>query len=144
RWRLALGTERGRLLLQPGDGELRLWIEDGEGLRELARLPAFEPDAPATAVFGTLLTPASHDLPRWLLLPAGVALRRRLVLPAAAAERLRDVVGFEIDRQTPFAADEVAFDARMLGRREGDAQIEAELVAAPRRALQSAEAGLGD
>ena len=144
RWRLALGMERGRLLLQPEAGGLELRIEDGDGLRDLARLPAFERDAQAGAALATLLTPSSHDLPRWLLLPAGVALRRRLVLPAAAGERLRDVVGFEIDRQTPFAADEVAFDARALGRREGDGQIEAELVVVPRQSLQAAEAVLGD
>lgn len=144
RWRLALGMDRGRLLLQPDASGLQLRIEDSEGLRDLARLPAFEADAPAIAALTSLLTPASHDLPRWLLLPAGVALRRRLLLPAAAAERLRDVVGFEIDRQTPFAADEVAFDARLLGRREGDAQIDVELIAVPRSALRTAEDALGD
>ena len=81
---------------------------------------------------------ATLRLPRWLLLPAGSALRRRLPLPAAAAERLRDVVGFEIDRQTPFTVDAVAFDARVLGRRASEGQIDAELVAVPRTALRSA------
>jgi general secretion pathway protein L len=56
-------------------------------------------------------------------------------LPAAAIERLRDVVAFEIDRQTPFAADAVAFDARLLGRRDSDGQLDAELVVVPREAL---------
>ena len=83
------------------------------------------------------------DLPRWLLLPAGSSLRRRLPLPAAAVERLRDVVGFEIERQTPFAADAVAFDARVLGRREGSGAIDAELIAVPRAALDPQLAALG-
>jgi general secretion pathway protein L len=83
------------------------------------------------------------DVPRWLLLPAGSALRRRLSLPAAAAERLRDVVGFEIERQTPFAADAVAYDARVIGRREGDGPIDAELVVVPRAALDPQLAMLG-
>ena len=64
-------------------------------------------------------------------------------MPAAAAERLRDVVGFEIERQTPFAADAVAFDARVLARREGDGAIDAELVAVPRAALDPQLAALG-
>lgn len=145
RWRAALGLDRGRLLMQPDPAGLQLRLEDGDGLRDLARLPALDETGPsATASLLSLLTPASHDLPRWLLLPASVALRRRLTLPAAAAERLRDVVGFEIDRQTPFAAAEVAYDARVLGRREGDAQLDAELVAVPRTALSAADAALGD
>jgi general secretion pathway protein L len=82
------------------------------------------------------------DLPRWLLLPASAGLRRRLVLPAAAADRLRDVAGYEIDRQTPFAADAVAFDARVLGRR-GDGQMEVELVVVPRAKLDEQLAQLG-
>ena len=144
RWRLTLGMDRGRLLLQPGGGGVQLRLEDGEGLRDLARLPDLEPEVSATDTLLRLLAPASQDLPRWLLLPASVALRRRMLLPAAASERLRDVVGFEIERQTPFAADAVAFDARLVARRDGDAQIDAELIAVPRTALQSAEAALGD
>lgn len=154
RWRVALGLDRGRLLLQPDEAGIQLRLDDGEGLRDLARIPLLgeaglgEAGAgaghPATATLLSLLTPASHDLPRWLLLPASVALRRRLSLPAAAGERLRDVVGFEIDRQTPFTPAEVAYDARVLGRREGDTQIEAELVAVPRSALAAADAAIGD
>ena len=82
--------------------------------------------------------PRLADLPRWLLLPAAAGLRRRLALPAAAADRLRDVVGFEIDRQTPFTADAVAFDARVLGRRDSDGQLDAELVVVPRAGAGSA------
>jgi general secretion pathway protein L len=86
---------------------------------------------------------AAADLPRWLLLPAGAGLRRRLTLPFAAGERLREVVGFEIDRQTPFAADAVVFDARVLGRRAGDGQLDVELVVVPRAALDAQLARLG-
>jgi general secretion pathway protein L len=86
--------------------------------------------------------PSLSDLPRWLLLPASAGLRRRLVLPAAAAERLRDVAGYEIDRQTPFAADAVAFDARVLGRR-GDGQLDVELVVVPRAKLDEQLSQLG-
>ena len=145
RWRAALGLDRGRLMLQPDDAGLQLRVDDGDGMRDLARVPVLDDAAhSATATLLSLLNPASHDLPRWLLLPASVALRRRLSLPAAASDRLRDVVGFEIDRQTPFAATDVAYDARVLGRREGDGQIDAELVAVPRTALATAEAAIGD
>jgi general secretion pathway protein L len=101
-----------------------------------------EPDVDGDPL-ASVLAPALADLPRWLLLPAAAVLRRRLVLPAAAAERLRDVVGFEIERQTPFAADAVAFDARILDRRESDGQLDVELVVVPRTTLDAQLAALG-
>jgi len=147
RLRQVLGLDRGRLLLQVDGDSLQLRLQRGDEVRDLGRIPAmadagveanvtFDPLAP-------LLSTRLADLPRWLLLPAASALRRRLSLPAAAAERLRDVVGFEIERQTPFPADAVAFDARVLGRREADGQIDAELVAVPRAALDPQLAALG-
>lgn len=146
RWRLALGLDRGRLLLQPdADSAIQLRLENSEGLHDLAHLPVLpDADASASAVLRSLLAPGSHDLPRWLLLPASAALRRPMSLPAAAASRLRDVAGFEIDRQTPFAADAVAYDVRLLGRRGDDAQIDVELVVVPRERLDAATAALGD
>lgn len=146
RWRIALGLDRGRLLLQPDGDAVQLRLQDGQGLRDLARLPALAgtDTGSASAMLQSLLNPAVHDLPRWLVLPAALVLRRRMPLPAAAGDRLRDVIGFEIDRQTPFSADSVAFDARVLGRRESDGQIDVELVAVPRAALEQAQATLGD
>ncbi len=149
-WRQALGMERGRLLLQPQGAQqganqgVQLRLQEGDALRDLALLPPGDDETSSTAALLSLLAPSAHDLPRWLLLPASVALRRTLSLPAAAAERLRDVVGFEIDRQTPFSIDSVAFDARVRGRGGSDAQIEVELVAVPRAALAGAEAAIGD
>lgn len=102
---------------------------------------AAEPNATRGDPLAAVLTPRSNDLPRWLLLPAHSGLRRRLSLPAAAADRLRDVLAFEVDRQTPFTADEVYYDARVLGHRS-DGQIDAELVAVPRATLESALAEL--
>ena len=135
RWRIALGIDRGRILLQPDADAMQLRLQDGEGLRDLGHVPGLA--EAGLDPLSSLLAPRLVDLPRWLLLPGAHALRRRLLLPAAAAERLRDVVSFEIDRQTPFAADAVAFDARLLGRREGDGQLDVELIAAPRAVLDA-------
>jgi len=143
-WRSALGLDRGRLLLGvEGDG-LRLRLQDGEGLRDLGRMPPpAELEVDGNDVLAAVLSPSTAELPRWLLLPAASCLRRRLVLPAAAAERLRDVVGFEIDRQTPFPAEDAAYDARLLSRRDGDGQLDVELVVVPRAALEAQRAALG-
>ncbi|KRD77441.1 PilN domain-containing protein [Lysobacter sp. Root983] len=161
RARQALGMDRGRLLLQVQGDAVSLRLQRGAELRELGVLPGLAGYAdPAAAELAALAGPnavVAHtsdplapllpsglaDLPRWLLLPAASSLRRRLALPAAAAERLRDVVGFEIDRQTPFTADAVAFDARVLARRDADGQLDAELVAVPRQALTTQLAAIG-
>jgi general secretion pathway protein L len=139
RWRVLLGLAQDRLLLAHEQQELRVLWQDATGLRDLVRLPLPLQEPELEKVLGNRLA----ALPRWLLLPPGRILRRSLLLPAAAAERLRDVVGFEVDRQTPFTMGAVRFDARLLQRRP-DGQLEAELVAVPRPAFDEAMAAVGD
>ncbi|GAB3307546.1 PilN domain-containing protein [Luteimonas notoginsengisoli] len=142
RLRTLFGLDHERVLLQLAGSELRLALERGDGVQDIAQLPwSAQEAARGDDLLASLLVPRVADMPRWLLLPASAGLRRRLAFPAAAAERLRDVVAFEIDRQTPFAAADVHFDARVVAR-SGD-QIEAELVAVPRATLDAALASLG-
>lgn len=146
RWRALFGLARERLLLHQDADTLALRLEsadalDGVPIRDIGRLP-LPADAAAGDVLGPVLAPAIAQLPRWLVLPASSGLRRRLTLPAAAAERLRDVIGFEIDRQTPFSAEAVVFDTRLLGRHP-DGQLDAELVAVPRAQFDAALGAMG-
>ncbi len=138
RWRTFLGLARERLLLCRVGGQWLLQLEHAAELEEVALLPSGADGAGLDAMLGK----RTVDLPRWLLLPAAGVLRRQLLLPAAAAERLREVVGFEIDRQTPFTSSAVRFDARVL-RRRADGQLEVELVAVPLAAFDPAVAELG-
>ena len=142
RMRRALGVDRGRLLLMPrDDGQVQLRLHrDGE-LHELGLLPP-PVDLPVDDPLASVLGPTALDLPRWLALPPTSVLVRRLALPAAAADRLRDVMRFEIDRQTPFAADDVLYDARLVGLRP-DGQLDVELVATPRLRAEPVLAALG-
>ncbi len=75
-----------------------------------------------------------HDLRLALCLPPGLVLRRRLRLPVAARGDLRRVVGFEMDRQTPFRLSDVCYDVRRLGAVE-DGHMDVELVLVPRARL---------
>ena len=136
------GLSPQRLLLRSGGAELQLALWRGDGVRELATLPLPELAERDGDPMALLLSPRAMDVPRWLLLPASAVLRRRLTLPAAAGERLREVLRFEIDRQTPFGVDEVRYDARVLGNR-GDNQIDVELVVVPRATLDAALQDLG-
>ncbi|MBB6184579.1 general secretion pathway protein L [Oleiagrimonas soli] len=135
RWRAAL--MRG--------AQWRMLLPDGERWRVCA--PG---RADALAYIDASLSPAQQqaalreacvdidpqDLHLALCLPAGAVLRRRLKLPAAATANLRQVVAYEMDRQTPFAADQVYFDPlESTPPKSGDA-LEVELVATPRQRLE--------
>ncbi len=48
-------------------------------------------------------------------LTPGKVLRPRIELPVAAAENLAESIAFEMDRHTPFVADEVFFDFEVVG-----------------------------
>lgn len=142
RVRELFGLASRRLLLVGRGADVALQLQDSEGVRELASLPRAALDTGAADPLAALLAPRTVELPRWLLLPAAVGLRRRMTLPEAAADRLHDVLGFEIDRQTPFAAADVRYDHRLLGRR-GDGQIDVELVVVPRAAIDAQLLALG-
>lgn len=72
-----------------------------------------------------------------LLLPSSFVLRRKLQLPQAAAADLRRVVGYEIDRQTPFKPEQVWYDVRVLDADAAPGQLAVELIAAPRAEIES-------
>jgi general secretion pathway protein L len=141
RWQALFGWARDRLLLAPeGDG-LQLRLERGGEVLDLGHLPM--PEAGATGdTLAPVLGPQVIDLPRWLVLPAGSGLRRRMLMPAAAVDRLHDVLRFEIERQTPFDASGVVFDALVLGRR-ADGQADVELIVVPKPSFDDALEALG-
>ncbi|WMJ67784.1 PilN domain-containing protein [Stenotrophomonas sp. 24(2023)] len=139
RWQWALGWSQARLLLQPAQGQLQVWRDVGGQRAAVASLPW--PVSPAA--LERVLDPRLHALPRVWLLPPGQVLQRRLRLPAAAGDRLRDVVGFEIDRQTPFDASQVSYDVRNLGA-AGEDQLDVELVAWPRAQREAWQVQAGE
>jgi general secretion pathway protein L len=141
RWQTLFGWARDRLLLGSDGAGLQLRLERSEGITDLAHLPLPDPDEPGDFL-APLLGPQIVDLPRWLLLPAGSGLRRRMLVPAAAVDRLHDVLRFEIERQTPFEAGNVVFDALVLGRR-ADGQADIDLIVVPKASFDAALAALG-
>lgn len=70
-----------------------------------------------------------------LLLPAAMTLSQRLRLPVAAAPELRQVLGFEVERRTPFRQEEVYFDHRELAHDRKAASLEVEFRLVPKSAV---------
>jgi general secretion pathway protein L len=142
RWRKLLSAEAAQILLESSGDELQVHRAFGSEARELARLPLTEPDA-----LGSALEAALGDeqaaLPRVLLLPPNLVLRRILTLPTAALDNLRTVLGFELDRQTPFKPEQVVFDSRVMPYEPGAKVVQVELALVPRDRLQHALEALG-
>jgi len=65
-------------------------------------------------------------------------LRRTLVLPAAVEESLRQTLTYDLDRHTPFKADELYFDAIVVGRDTARGEIRVDLAAARRSVVDQA------
>ena len=65
------------------------------------------------------------------------ALVRRVTMPAATEENLRQVLSFEMDRLTPFRADEVYFDYRVLSRDAAAGQLVLQLAVARRELVDA-------
>ena len=67
-----------------------------------------------------------------LQLPADRALKRVVTLPMAATANLRQVLGYEMDRLTPFNASQLYYDALIVERHPEQRRIRVELSALPR------------
>lgn len=123
--------------------EVRAGIEGGELV--------LTPPAPATPLRIALVPEAAAARPLVaqalvrdeeppavvLALPGARVLRRTLELPMAAEENLRQVLGFELDRQTPFRAEQVYFDCRVQRRDLAARQLVAEFALVPRAAVDA-------
>ena len=126
-----LQGDSNRLLLDRQSDLLQVSVADAAGERPLGDVSLADPEL-RDALARRL---AESAAPVWLMLPASAVLRRTLTLPAAAEARLRDVLAHEIDRQTPFSADQVSFEGRVLGRDATGQMLRVELLVMPRARL---------
>ena len=143
RWRAVLSERSESLLLHLDGDSIVVWREKGGTEREYARirrdLPADEQAAEFRRLRGAIDDPAVRTV---FVIPAERVLTRMLSLPAAAEDNLRQVLGFEMDRQTPFKAEQVYFDSRVLGRDASGRNAQVELVLIPRAQLDQELAAL--
>ena len=133
-------SERSILLRLEGDELAVLAQREGMG-KELGRLPATPPEA-LPAALNELLDEDSREARRILLIAPQAVLRRTLHLPVAALDNLSSVLGFELDRQTPFRADQVHYDSRVLPHDADAKQVPVQLALITRERLARELAGI--
>jgi general secretion pathway protein L len=80
------------------------------------------------------------DLPRLLLLRVApeTALCKKLSLPSAARHSLKTILGFEIDRETPFEQAEVYWNYAVATQDERRGKLDLDLVILPRHLADAA------
>lgn len=143
RWRNMVAERSEALLLDLRSDEIVVWRERGATMSEYARIRRDLPAEAQTAEFQRLRNAIDDPLVHTVFcIPSERVLTRTLNLPAAAEENLRQVLGFEMDRQTPFKADQVYFDSRVLGHDASGRNAQVELVLIPRGQLDQELAAL--
>ncbi len=114
-------------------------IRRGERLTGLGR---FKSDASGIAAAKAALG-GTRTSAIWLSLPSGLMLDKRLVLPLAAESELLRVLSYEMDRETPFSADEVWWSWQVIKRDRQRGQLELKLYLVPKGPIVALTEALG-
>jgi general secretion pathway protein L len=125
RLRDAIALRRQKLFIEVHDDQLQLSLGSWGNRHDVLQIPLTAPED------------GNSKLPRdaqqtILLMPDRKVLTRSLTLPLAAEENLREVLGFEMDQHTPFAAAKVYYDYLVTGRDNERQELYVDLVYSPR------------
>jgi general secretion pathway protein L len=133
-WSANRRRRRRLLVLVFERDEAALFQGAGAGRRLIGRGDLGDPDALRTLI-GKSLGRRRQTIVR---LPPQRGLRRRLELPAAARDDLEQLLRFEMDRLTPFRAEEVLFAYRIAGVDPQSRRLTVELQLAPKSVVEAA------
>lgn len=132
-----------RLYLQVEGAEVIASRGTSESIEAIGRYPLTQESLPADqALELEELGRRSREVV--LCLPREKALVRRMTLPQVAEENLREVLGFEMDRQTPFSLDQVYYDCSITARDPRAGKLSLDLVVTPRAYLDELLTRLDD
>lgn len=136
RLRDLLRSQPGLLILDLSGSEIIVTVQGTRSSREIGRIAHTPTDAvgQASTIIG-FVRKAPGDNTMVLRLPAHNALHKTLNLPLAAAENLREVLSFEMDRHTPFTAEQVYFDFSVASRDAESQRMEVDLMTVPRHVV---------
>lgn len=116
---------------------------DDERLVEMGRVSLEAPDA-REAMQGVVRRFAAHATRVEVAVPADRLLVKEIRLPLAAEENLAQVLGFEMQRHTPFRAEQVYFNHRVTARDPAAQMLAVRVALAPRASVQPLLGLLGD
>jgi general secretion pathway protein L len=142
-----LSREKGWLvlLLSADSAPARLFVETSAAPPDLlAQIPEPGNAESRTSLQAVLQRPEISKLigrgefGLCLRIPSRSALCRTIDLPLAAESNLSEVVGFELDRYTPFRADQVYYTHRLLERDAAAQRLSVEITIVPKPVVDEA------
>lgn len=137
-WRDFLRYESARLLILPRSEVLHIQRLRGEKLEGELELQSQDAEFERSAL-DRLIGQGDERVGSIVVgLSSEQVMRRRLTLPEAAAANLPQVLAFEMDRQTPFKAEQVYFDSRTVRRDSEGRQLHLEIAVAPKPIVEAA------
>lgn len=130
------GQKRARLVVRPIGEKVRLMLESAErGEVDLGEFPLNEAGREAREeLFRD--DPELRDAEFVVRLDHSHGLCRIITLPAATEENLDQVMAFEMNRYTPFQADQVYYAARVIDKVPDANQIKVEFIFVLRKTLE--------
>lgn len=148
--RTAVQRRRTRPVLAFEANHATLWhpvVRDGRlAMTAAAQIPLTGDSAAIAAAGRAALAPLTRvvyggvvSAPRVVVaLSPRQVLRRTLTLPAAIEQNLKQALAYDLDRHTPFKAEELYFDAVVVGRDAVRGEIRVDLAAARRGLVDQA------
>ena len=129
---------RRKLLMQVSDTDLIFSVDNSKAIQSLDSVSIDQdPQLQQQRIRDLLQRHELVEVNRDLLLPEAVVLHTRVTMPLAAEANLRQALAYEMDRHTPFSAEEVFFGWHNLSRDREAGQLHFELYVTPREAVEA-------
>jgi general secretion pathway protein L len=130
--RRRLAPEQTRMYLMPEANTANLVLTKGEQFEPAGECPQQDVDC----VHAALSRYASAKPQLWIKLPKDAVLTRTAAFPAQVKQNLKQVIGYEIDRLTPFRSDQVFYDFRIQRSGSPGPNLIVEIAVSPQDRVQ--------
>ena len=137
-FRARMQYARRRLLVQARNGDIALSVDDAEAVQSLDVFSIEQdPQLQQQRVRDLLQQHELTEVSRDLVLSESDVLRTEVVMPLATEANLRQALAYEMDRHTPFKAEEVFYCWKVISRDREAGQLHFELFVTPRGPVEA-------
>ena len=138
RLRLKIFQYPDQLLLEFEDEQITFSYYRGNNKQLVGRkIIKREDELEKAAIVQWLTGIKSNGVECIILVSTQYILKKSLILPLSSEANLREIIGFEMDRQTPFGLDQVYYDTRVTVRDTEQDKLSLELFVATRKYIDS-------